>query len=97
LNALDCDTDLQVVCTFNSHLFAANTIQRWLGHYQVLVADALANPNKSLWQLALLTTEEERQLLVEWNRTKVEYSPEWNLASLFETQVGRTPEAGVGI
>ncbi len=93
LNVIDRDKDLQLVCTFNSHLFVPTTIQRWLSHYQTLVADALANPDKLLWELALLTREEERQILVEWNQTKVEHSADWDLASLFEAQVERTPEA----
>ena len=96
LNVIDRDKDLQLVCTFNSHLFAPTTIQRWLSHYQTLVADALANPDKPLWELALLTREEERQILVEWNQTKIEHSADWDLASLFESQVERTPE-GVAV
>ena len=77
LNVIDCDNDLEIVCTFNSDLFAAQTIQRWLSHYQTLLADALANPDKPLWEMALLTAEEERQILVEWNETELRVFARW--------------------
>ncbi|HEX2520598.1 MAG TPA: amino acid adenylation domain-containing protein, partial [Terriglobia bacterium] len=78
--------------SYSTDLFDEATIERMLGHFEVLLEGIVKHPEKRISDLPLLK-QAERQQLVEWNRTKVECSPEWNLASLFETQVGRTPEA----
>ncbi|MEO0435153.1 MAG: AMP-binding protein, partial [Cyanobacteria bacterium J06656_5] len=44
-------------------------------------------------ELSLLTPQEQHQMLVEWNQTKVDYPKEQCLHHLFEQQVERTPEA----
>ena len=91
LKVAEFDQDLKIACTFNSDLFAAQTIQRWLNHYRTLLADVLENPDKRLSELALLTTEEQRQILVEWNDTAAAYPREGCVHELFEEQVLRTP------
>ena len=93
LKVAEFDQDLKIACTFNSDLFAAQTIQRWLNHYRTLLADVLENPDKRLSELALLTTEEQRQILVEWNDTAAAYPREGCVHELFEEQVLRTPDS----
>ena len=93
LKVAEFDQDLKIACTFNSDLFAAQTIQRWLNHYRTLLADVLENPDKRLSELALLTTEEQRQILVEWNDTAAAYPREACVHELFEEQVLRTPDS----
>jgi amino acid adenylation domain-containing protein len=39
-------------CTYKGNLFAANTIQHWMVHYQVILAKAAQNPEMSLGRLA---------------------------------------------
>ena len=93
LKVAEFDQDLKIACTFNSDLFAAQTIQRWLNHYRTLLADVLENPDKRVSELALLTTEEQRQILVEWNDTAAAYPREGCVHELFEEQVLRTPDS----
>ncbi|HEU5380558.1 MAG TPA: non-ribosomal peptide synthetase, partial [Ktedonobacteraceae bacterium] len=54
-----------------------------------IVADA----QRSIAHLPLLTEEEERQLLVQWNETGSRYPEQCCVHQLFEEQVERTPEA----
>ena len=53
---------------FSTELFETETIDRMARHYQTLLAAAIAEPDRSLSALPLLTDEERQQLLVEWNQ-----------------------------
>ena len=74
-------------------LFDAATIQRMLGHYQVLLEGIVANPEARVAELPILTEVERHQLLVEWNQTEVDYPHDKCVHQLFEAQVERTPDA----
>ena len=78
---------------YSTDLFDEATIARLAGHWQVLLAGIVANPNLPMSTLPLLTEQERQQILVEWNTTQTEYPLEQSLHQLFETQVERTPEA----
>src|SRR5829696_3751552 len=81
------------IISYNADLFEAATIERMVGHFQVLLEGILINPGKSVSQLPLLSEAESRQLLVEWNQTHVTYPAHSSIHELFERQVERTPEA----
>jgi amino acid adenylation domain-containing protein len=86
-------TGLVGTVEYATDLFEAATIRRWIGHYQTLLAGVVAHPEARLSELPLLTAEERRQLLVEWNDTTVPYPADRCIHQLFEQQVARTPEA----
>ena len=87
------NSDLIVMCDYNSDLFDAETIRRWLGHFQTLLSGAAANHSTPISQLPLLTEAERRQILVEWNDTDADYTHDLCIHQLFEQQVDRTPDA----
>ena len=64
-----------------------------LGHFETLLEGIVADPDRRLSELPLLTGAERQQLLVEWNRTEAPYPKDWCLHELFEEQVERTPDA----
>ncbi len=76
---------------YNRDLFAASTIERMIGHWQILLQGIVANPQQKLYNFPLLTTLEQ-QLLVEWNQSTVEY-PQITIHQLFAAQVEKTPDA----
>ncbi|MGW1893056.1 amino acid adenylation domain-containing protein, partial [Streptomyces sp. NPDC002004] len=53
---------------------------------------AAADPDRTVGAVTVLTPEERRQLLVEWNGAVVQ-APEATLPELFAAQVARTPDA----
>ncbi len=61
-------------------------------HYQTLLAGIVADSNRRINELPLLTEAERRQIVVEWNDTRVEYPSHSCIHELFEAQVARTPE-----
>ncbi|WPB73717.1 non-ribosomal peptide synthase/polyketide synthase [Archangium violaceum] len=82
-------------CTwdYSTDLFEASTIERMAGHYQRLLEGIAAHPEQRLEELPLLSDEEQRQLLVDWNGTKAELPREECAHRLFEAQAARTPHA----
>jgi len=84
---------LNVVCSFNTDLFDRATITRLLGHFQTLLEGITADPNRRLSELTLLSETERQQVLVEWTRAEGEYPRDVTIASLFEEQASRAPNA----
>ena len=59
---------------YNQDLFTANTIQRIAVHWQMLLERAIAHPTQPITTLAILTPEEQQQILFDWNRLPVSHS-----------------------
>jgi amino acid adenylation domain-containing protein len=91
VNVVDDGRDLLVECEHNSDLFSAATIQRWLGHYQVLLEAIAADPAQRIDEVPLLTGDDRRRLLIEWNDTQAQV-PAARMHELFEAQAERTPK-----
>jgi amino acid adenylation domain-containing protein len=64
-----------------------------LGHYQTILEHVVANPELSLATIPLLTPEEQKQLLLDWNDTATSFPPARCIHHLIEEQVQRTPSA----
>jgi amino acid adenylation domain-containing protein len=77
---------------YNTDLFDPDTVSRMASHYQILLTGIVADPDRCVHDLPLLS-DAERQLLDEWNATSTEYPDQESIVSLFEAQVARTPEA----
>ncbi len=84
--------DLTCSLEYNSDIFEPATIQRLLGRYHLLLEGVVADPARPISELPLLTDHERHQMLVEWNRTELDY-PREPLAALVEAQVARAPLA----
>ncbi len=93
LNVAEQDGALFFRCDFNTGLFELATIQRWLGHLRTLLESIVADPQRPLAELSLLTESERRQLLVEWNDTTRDFPRDQSIPSLFEKWARRTPHA----
>ncbi|MFL6196329.1 MAG: non-ribosomal peptide synthase/polyketide synthase [Thermoanaerobaculia bacterium] len=78
---------------YAADLFEAPTIARIAGHFNVLLAAAVASPGQPIGELALLTDAEQRQLLVAWNDTATRERPAALVHELFADWARRTPEA----
>jgi len=78
---------------YDADLFEAATIQRMVGHFQDLIRKVLDAPDQALSDLALITEQEEYQVLREWNQTEMQYPRELCLQQLWEQQVLHSPGA----
>jgi amino acid adenylation domain-containing protein/thioester reductase-like protein len=78
---------------YNTDLFDSSTIDRMAVHFVTLLEGIVADPNQKISQLPMLTATEQRQLLVEWNQTQIDYPQDKCIHQLFEAQSLRTPDA----
>src|SRR5262249_40606578 len=77
---------------YDSNLFEQATIERLLGHFNVLLEAVAANDQLLIADLPLLTKPELNQLLVDWNHTQAVY-PALSIHQLFERRVDASPDA----
>jgi len=82
---------LQGSIEYSTDLFDRATIERMAGHWQTLLHGIVADPNRPIATLPLLTAPERHQLLVTWNDTAADYPKDSCIHELFENQVERTP------
>ena len=67
INVIDNDRDLRLDCDFNTDLFDAATIERWMGHFRTLLMAAVASPACLVGDLPLLSQVERRDLIERFN------------------------------
>jgi amino acid adenylation domain-containing protein/non-ribosomal peptide synthase protein (TIGR01720 family) len=82
---------------YSTDLFEAATIARMLKHFETLLEGIVANPDRCLSDLPILTASERQQLLVDWNDTFADYPKDCCIHQLFEAQVEQTPDAVAAI
>jgi natural product biosynthesis luciferase-like monooxygenase protein len=85
--------ELAISLQYNTDLFDESTIARMAGHFKTLLGAIAASPGEQLSRLPLLTEEERRQLLVEWNATQSDQFHDACIHNLFEVEAERNPHA----
>lgn len=89
------DGELSGLLQYNTDLFAAETIERMAGHFATILDGIVADPDRRLSQLPLLTEQERRQQAA-WNQTEVRYPDSQAPACLHEmvaATAARIPDA----
>ena len=76
---------------YNADLFESSTIERLQNHFENLLASVAANPDLPIAELSLLGSQEQQQILLDWNNTVSSYPRERCIQDLFEEQVRRGP------
>ena len=93
LYVVDSKPELWGWWEYNTDLFDATTIERMVEHFTNLLEGIVAQPEKRLSQLPLLTKLERQNLLINWNDTTTDYPQDKCIHQLFEAQVEKTPDA----
>ncbi len=83
---------LWLECSYKTGLFDAETVQRFLRNWEVLLAGVVADPGARVSALPVLTDGELRRELAEWNDTAAAV-PQVCAHRRFEAQAARTPAA----
>ena len=92
LSLAEHDKQLVGFIEYSTDLFDAATIERMAGHFRTLLEGVVADPDRCVSVLPILTEAERRQLLVEWNDTAADYPKDKCIHERFEEQVERTPD-----
>ncbi|XWK88454.1 MAG: MupA/Atu3671 family FMN-dependent luciferase-like monooxygenase [Phormidium sp.] len=93
LNVTEMAGELLIECDYNTDLFDAGTVERWLSHFQTLLEAVVSDPKQHLRELPLLNSEQQHQILIEWNNTQTDFPTDKCLHQLIEEQVKKTPNA----
>jgi amino acid adenylation domain-containing protein len=76
---------------YRTDLFDRSTAERLLRHFQLLLETVVAAPDRSLWEIELLTDDERRQLLA-WG-TNAGPRPAGTFPEVFAAQAMERPDA----
>jgi amino acid adenylation domain-containing protein len=78
---------------YDSDLFEAETVACMAGHLITVLEGVVAEPDRPISELPLLSEEQRRQQLVEWNASSTEYPRDACLHELVTAQAQRSPDA----
>ncbi len=81
------------VLEYSTDLFDATTVSRMISHFTTLLEAIIAEPDRRISELSMLTGNERQQLLTESTGTKLDYQKDGCIHQLFEAQAGRTPDS----
>ncbi|HET7233763.1 MAG TPA: amino acid adenylation domain-containing protein [Longimicrobium sp.] len=84
---------IQGTLDYRTSLFDATTIARLLGHYRMLLEAVAADPSRRISALPLLTADERRRVVTDWNATAAEYPADACIHHLFAQAAARAPDA----
>ncbi|MEW4568920.1 amino acid adenylation domain-containing protein [Tautonia sp. JC769] len=76
---------------YNAEIFDVKTASRLVDHFQILLRDAAAHPDRPLSECSFLTDPERRQL-ASWNETSTHYPRERSLVELFHERATASPD-----
>jgi amino acid adenylation domain-containing protein len=92
LSVVRRESALELEFEYDAARMERSAVERIAGYYQNLLVAAIANPETAVSRLPLLSENDRRELLVEWNQTAAEFPSSKCLHQLFEQQAARTPE-----
>ncbi len=93
LNVAETPDGLSFRCDYNTDLFDAATVQRWLAHLRTLLEAIAADPARPIADLPLLSENDRSQILESWNRTALDFPRGKTLHALFEETALAQPDA----
>ncbi|MBF0411478.1 MAG: amino acid adenylation domain-containing protein [Desulfamplus sp.] len=82
---------IEVEIEYNSDLFKETTIKRLINHFNMLTENALDNPLKTISALNILSQDERKLILDDFNSHTRPFPDDKTLSDLFELQVRKTP------
>ena len=73
LNVVESAHGLDFACDYNTELFDAATLERWMRHWSQMLEGELADPAAKVKELPLLTADDKRQVVENWNKTAIDF------------------------
>ncbi|MEA2782048.1 MAG: hypothetical protein QOK29_3592 [Rhodospirillaceae bacterium] len=91
LNIIESAEGLRLDCDYNTDLWDAATIDRWLDYYRVLLEAIVTDASIPVARVSYVPAAERHKLLVEPNETASDYPRNASVHSLFEQQALARP------
>jgi amino acid adenylation domain-containing protein len=93
LHIVERDSGLSCMMEYRSDLFDAATIDRMLSHFETLLTGVVSDPDAPVATLALMSSDQEREMLRELKVEAVSFEPQDCIHQLVEAQAARTPDS----
>ncbi len=92
LTAVETGNIIRFTVEYCTRLFKEKTIQRIIGYFKKITAAVSQSPGIQLLEIDLLSEDEKKQVLVDFNRMEAGYPKDKVLHQLFEEQAAQTPD-----
>lgn len=92
LEATETDSRIDCVLEYSTRLFKKSTIIRLSKHYRNILEAILKNPRAKISEIDILSPQERKQLLEDFNATGAPYSRNRLIHQLFEENARRMPD-----
>ncbi|MCP4155905.1 MAG: AMP-binding protein, partial [bacterium] len=83
---------LSFTVEYCTKLFKRETIERFVFFFKQIVFSILSDPGKKISEIEMMSGEEKKKILFDFNGTEVGYLENKTIHELFEEQVERTPD-----
>ncbi len=84
--------ELTINFTYNAQVYGADNLEKLEGHLRQVVNQVVEKDDILLREIKILTEAEREKLLIDYNKTDMEYPSEISIDRLFEAQVAKTPD-----
>jgi len=74
---------------YHADLFEKNAIERLAFHYISVIKNIIENPGQAITNIEIISPEEKREILVNFNKTEADYPHNKTIHQLFEEQAER--------
>src|SRR5438105_3653431 len=91
------ENDISGVIEFNPSVFARESIEQFKNHFIQTLRRSLEDTTTPISELDIMTSDERRQMLVEWNETQADGREDACVHQLIEGQAKRTPDAAAAV
>ncbi|MCP4154507.1 MAG: AMP-binding protein, partial [bacterium] len=92
LNSLQKTGNLFLAFQYSTSLFKAKTIARFVSYFEKILSSVIQNPNVKLANIRIMSEEEKKRILYEFNDTEIEFPGNKTIHGLFEEQAEKTPD-----
>jgi amino acid adenylation domain-containing protein len=91
----EVDNDERLLCRmeYSTELYEEETIRRFIRYFQNIVSTAAADPTVKIADIEIISEEEKKQILEEFNDAHSDYDIDKTIHRLFEMQVDKTPDS----
>ena len=80
-----------ITLEYCTDLFKTESAESILAYYSEIIKKIVENPKACIGEIEIVTDEDKRKILKEFNNTNAEYPSDRTIVDLFEEQVGKTP------
>jgi amino acid adenylation domain-containing protein len=92
LHALASEGNLSFSFEYSTNLFKAETIERFIRYFKNAAASAIRSPEKKISEIEIMSEDEKKQVMFDFNDTQADYPSGKSIKQLFEEQVEQTPD-----